>query len=119
MRTKTPQQADKMLDAASRLFATSRFHEVRMEDIAAEAEVGKGTLYRYFMDKDELYFALLTRASRQFLCRLEQSVAQAEGARHRLVRLCHDARRSPRGGGGGRGCDRCAGGRSRRPPRRL
>src|SRR5262245_18615534 len=55
VRTKTPQQADKMLNAAARLFGTQRFHEVRMEDIAAEAAVGKGTIYRYFSDKDELY----------------------------------------------------------------
>jgi AcrR family transcriptional regulator len=73
-----------MLDAAARLFGTQRFHEVRMEDIAAEAEVGKGTLYRYFSDKDELYLALLARASRQFMARLEADVAHTEGARARL-----------------------------------
>ena len=61
MRTKTAQQADKVLDAAARLFGTQRFHEVRMEDIAAEATVGKGTLYRYFNDKEELFVALLER----------------------------------------------------------
>ena len=60
-----------MLDAAGRLFGAHRFHEVRMEDIAAEAEVGKGTLYRYFSDKEELYLALLERASQQLICRLE------------------------------------------------
>jgi AcrR family transcriptional regulator len=73
-----------MLDAAARLFGHNRFHEVRMEDIAAEAEVGKGTLYRYFMDKEELYFALLTRSSQVFVGRLEEAVAKAEGARNRL-----------------------------------
>jgi AcrR family transcriptional regulator len=71
VRTKTPLQADKMLDAASRLFGTQRFHEVRMEDIAAEAGVGKGTLYRYFTDKEELFMALLERMARQFQDRIE------------------------------------------------
>jgi AcrR family transcriptional regulator len=84
MRTKTTHQADKMLDAAARLFGTQHFHEVRMEDIAAEAEVGKATLYRYFMDKEELYLALLRRESEQFLARLEKSVSQATGPRQRL-----------------------------------
>jgi TetR/AcrR family fatty acid metabolism transcriptional regulator len=84
MRTKTPLQADKMLDAAARLFATYRFHEVRMEDIAAEAGVGKGTLYRYFMDKDELYLALLTRASGQFLARVMEEAQRPGGVRQRL-----------------------------------
>src|SRR5215472_7850945 len=72
LRTKTPLQADKMLDAAGRLFGAHRFHEVRMEDIAAEAEVGKGTIYRYFSDKEELFLALLERSSRQLLARLEE-----------------------------------------------
>ena len=42
-----------------------------MEDIAAEADVGKGTLYRYFEDKEELYLALLSRAADQVQKRLE------------------------------------------------
>jgi AcrR family transcriptional regulator len=63
VRTKNPEQAEKILSVAGRLFATHRFHEARMEDIAAAAEVGKGTLYRYFKDKEELYVALLDRAA--------------------------------------------------------
>jgi AcrR family transcriptional regulator len=76
-----------MLDAAAHLFGTQRFHEVRMEDIAAEAEVGKGTLYRYFSDKEELYLALLERASGQFVARVQGEVTQAEGARAKLEAL--------------------------------
>ncbi len=87
MRTKTARQADKILDAAARLFGAHRFHQVRMEDIAAEAEVGKGTLYRYFRDKEELYLALLTRACGQFLARLREEVGRPEGARIRLERV--------------------------------
>lgn len=84
MRTKTPRQADKMLDAAARLFGSQRFHEVRMEDIASEAQVGKGTLYRYFTDKEELYLALVTRASEQILERLHEDLAEVETAIDRL-----------------------------------
>ena len=51
-----------MLAAAARLFGSQRFHEVRMEDIAAEAAVAKGTLYRYFADKEQLYRAMLVRS---------------------------------------------------------
>ena len=84
MRTKTPHLADRMLDAAARLFGTQRFHEARMDDIAAEAEVSKGTLYRYFKDKDELYLALLDRCSRDLVGLLHEWVAAAEGPRARL-----------------------------------
>jgi TetR/AcrR family transcriptional regulator, cholesterol catabolism regulator len=87
VRTKTATQADKMLNAAARLFAAQRYHEVRMEDIAAEAAVGKGTLYRYFSDKEELYRALLDRASRQAVERIDAAVGGAVGPRRRLQAL--------------------------------
>jgi AcrR family transcriptional regulator len=74
-----------MLDAASRLFAAKHFHEVRMEDIAAEAGVGKGTLYRYFLTKDDLYLKLLERAAAEYLARLKRAAQSAEGSRARLV----------------------------------
>ena len=48
-----------------------------MEDISAAAGVGKGTLYRYFKDKEELYLALLDRASAQVEERMTAAVAQA------------------------------------------
>src|SRR5436305_11617433 len=76
-----------MLDAAARLFGSQRFHEVRMEDIATEAAVGKGTLYRYFSDKEELYLALLARTLGQMRQRVQAAVEQTEGARARLVTL--------------------------------
>src|SRR5207253_7844546 len=76
-----------MLDAAARLFGTQRFHEVRMEDIAAEAEVGKGTLYRYFADKEELYRAMLGHSSDRFMRRMEGIVTGPGTARERLEAL--------------------------------
>lgn len=84
MRTKSSLQAEKILVAAARLFATQRFHEVRMEDLAAAAEVGKGTLYRYFKDKEELYLALLDRAAAGLAARLQEETEDARGPRGRL-----------------------------------
>ena len=73
-----------MLHAAAGLFGSQRFHEVRMEDIATAAGVGKGTIYRYFSDKEDLYLALLERASRQMHDRLERSVRNLKGSTARL-----------------------------------
>lgn len=87
MRVKTPQQADKILAAAARLFATHRFHEARIDDIAALAEVGKGTVYRYFKDKEELYLALLDRAGAGLHERLRDARADAGGPREQLVAI--------------------------------
>jgi TetR/AcrR family fatty acid metabolism transcriptional regulator len=72
------------LTVAARLFATHRFHEARMEDIAAAAGVGKGTIYRYFKDKDELFFALMTKAAREMDALLHQAIEETPGARAKL-----------------------------------
>jgi AcrR family transcriptional regulator len=58
-----------------------------MEDIAAEAAVGKGTLYRYFSDKEELFIALLDRATRRWVRRMHDDVAGCSSPRARLVAL--------------------------------
>src|SRR5437773_2432752 len=76
-----------MLEAAGKLFGTRRFHEVRMEDVASEADVSKGTLYRYFRDKEEMYLALLARASRQFVHELRTRAEAARTARARLIAM--------------------------------
>jgi AcrR family transcriptional regulator len=87
MRTKTPHLADRILDAASGLFARLRFHIVRMDDIAAEAEVSKGTLYSYFHDKDELYHALLARASQGMVAALLKAAGEPGQPRDKLVAI--------------------------------
>jgi AcrR family transcriptional regulator len=60
-----------ILNAAAVVFAQRGFHVARMDDVAAEAGVSKGTLYWYFESKDDLIQSLLDRL-------LEQELAQAE-----------------------------------------
>jgi AcrR family transcriptional regulator len=87
VRTKSPVQAEKILAAAGRLFGTRRFHEVRMEDVAAAAGLGKGTLYRYFKDKEELYLALLDRAAAGLRQNIDAGLATARCPRAKLEAL--------------------------------
>jgi len=53
---------ERILRAATELFATRAFHRVLMDDVAQGAEVGKGTLYRYFKTKEDLFVAALAHA---------------------------------------------------------
>jgi TetR/AcrR family transcriptional repressor of mexJK operon len=48
-----------ILRAAEAIFTRHDFHEVLMEDVAQECGVGKGTLYRYFPSKRDLYLAVM------------------------------------------------------------
>jgi AcrR family transcriptional regulator len=54
-----------LLAAARRLFAVQDAAEVSMSDIAKEAGVGKGTLYRHFPDKATLCHAILDGQARE------------------------------------------------------
>jgi AcrR family transcriptional regulator len=55
----------RVLAAAERLFAQRGVDGVTMDDIAAAAGVGKGTLYRRFVDKGGLAVALLDQRERE------------------------------------------------------
>ena len=45
--------------SAERLFAAGRYHEVTLDQICHKAGVGKGTIYRYFEDKEDLYYQVI------------------------------------------------------------
>ena len=68
-----PEKIEKILSAACQLFAESDFHNVSMEDVAASAGVGKGTLYNYFQSKDDLYFSILQSRLEKLLDVLENA----------------------------------------------
>ena len=76
MRTLDPAREQEILCCAAQLFARRHYHEVRMEDIAAQAGVAKGTLYRYFEDKDDLYRALTIHGLQRLI---EESQARLAG----------------------------------------
>lgn len=74
--------------AAVKLFATKPFHKVRLDDVAAAAKVGKGTLYLYFKSKDDLYISIIYDAFAKVLAHLrEEPAGQNELAWDSLRRI--------------------------------
>jgi TetR/AcrR family transcriptional regulator len=59
------QRKNAILDAAEKLFFSRGFDSVSMEELAKEVELGKGTLYLYFKNKDSLFFAITLRKLRE------------------------------------------------------
>ena len=47
-----------ILQAAMQVFAREGYHRARMEEVAEEAGIGKGTVYEYFSSKTDLFIAL-------------------------------------------------------------
>lgn len=50
---------DKILDAALEVFSEKGFHSATVDEIAEQAGLGKGTLYRYFANKETLFNELV------------------------------------------------------------
>ena len=48
-----------ILRCAAEVFSQRPYHEVLTDEISSRLRMGKGTLYRYFPSKEELYFATL------------------------------------------------------------
>lgn len=51
----------RILDAAERVFARAGFHAATMQDVAAEAGMSPGNLYRYFASKDAIIAGMAER----------------------------------------------------------
>ena len=51
----------RILDAAMTCFLDQGYHATKMQDVARQAGMAKGTLYLYFQSKEEMLLALLQR----------------------------------------------------------
>jgi AcrR family transcriptional regulator len=69
---------NEIIDAAERLFFSKGFEHVTMDEIAAGAELSKGTLYLYFRSREDLHYAIVIRGLEIL---------------NRLIREAYDARR--------------------------
>lgn len=56
-----PDHRTRILDAAHRCFVRSGFHRATMQDVAAEAGMSAGNIYRYFSSKDAIIAGLSAR----------------------------------------------------------
>ena len=83
-RVKTQEKELAILEAAARIFASRPFHEVLIDTIAADAGIGKGTIYRYFETKEELYFATVLHVVEALARELEMRARAETSAVKRL-----------------------------------
>ncbi|HEX4061361.1 MAG TPA: TetR/AcrR family transcriptional regulator [Streptosporangiaceae bacterium] len=65
-----------ILDAALRMFGQYGFRRTSMDDIAREAQIGKGTIYLSFASKEEVFQALSQRLVQQMLAGAEAASRQ-------------------------------------------
>jgi AcrR family transcriptional regulator len=73
-----------MLEAAARLLATRGYHGMSMRDLAAATGMSLANLYHYFPAKEDVLFALQTRAFDSLIAAAEEAVAAIENTDARL-----------------------------------
>jgi AcrR family transcriptional regulator len=85
-----PDKKQRIMQAAEQLFRTRRVHEITLDEVARQADVGKGTIYLYFSDKEDLIFQAAVDGFDE-MCRLLRPNAAGGGAfRERLMRTCEN-----------------------------
>ena len=55
-----------ILDAAYTIFSRKGFHKATVDEIITLADTGKGTVYNYFTNKEQLFYTLVTERSIPF-----------------------------------------------------
>jgi AcrR family transcriptional regulator len=79
MQSPPDRKRQEILAAAARLFATRAFHEVRVDDVAADARVSKGTVYLHFESKEDLYLSIVREGVAELVRGLKEKLASQTG----------------------------------------
>ena len=90
-RTNAPGKRERILRAAAELFASKDYHRVLIDEVARRAEVGKGTVYRYFQTKEDLFVAVLSYAVDLATERLRAKIERASDPVEQLRVACKQA----------------------------
>lgn len=77
-------RCEEILDAAAQLFAERGFDASDTQELIARLQVGKGTVYKYFPSKRELFLAAVDRVMRRLKERIDGDV---EGLEDPLLRI--------------------------------
>jgi TetR/AcrR family fatty acid metabolism transcriptional regulator len=64
----------RIMKGAAKVFAQKGFHRAKMEEIAQEADVGKGTVYEYFSSKQQLFIEMFQVGKDYYLDALNRVV---------------------------------------------
>lgn len=71
---------ESIVEAAWKLFERNGFEQTTVDQIAALAELGKGTIYSYFKSKEEIYIAILEKKLDLLEEKMKEAVAHPQSA---------------------------------------
>lgn len=74
----------RILQAAEEVFSQHGYEKATLDEIIALADVGKGTVYKYFGNKEHLFYKLVADKNAPFLEKLHQAVDSADSFEDKL-----------------------------------
>jgi TetR/AcrR family fatty acid metabolism transcriptional regulator len=78
---------ERIIDAAIKLFARLGYHQTKLDEVAKQAEIAKGTLYLYFKSKEDLFIKCLLDGYEKSRQRAAQIIASRKSIKERLLEL--------------------------------
>ncbi|MFC2112461.1 TetR/AcrR family transcriptional regulator [Bacteroidota bacterium] len=81
------QRRNDIIDAAERIFFSKGYDNSTMDEVAAEVELSKGTLYLYFKSRDDLTFAIFMRGSDILMKMMDDIIDKEEDGYGNLLGL--------------------------------
>jgi AcrR family transcriptional regulator len=82
-------RTDEILDSAATIFAQHGYQDTEMQFIADALEVGKGTIYRYFPSKEELFLKAVSRGMDRLRHAVKSAYDPIEDSLERLTVAIH------------------------------
>jgi AcrR family transcriptional regulator len=86
-RPSTPFLRERILQSAAELFADREFDLVLIDEVAAHAGVGKGSVYRQFKSKEELYAAAVIDGFAELQREIRTALAGCTSMREQIVTI--------------------------------
>jgi len=86
-----PSAGERLLQAGLEAFCHHGHAEVTVDDVCRAADVAKGSFYRHFASKEELFLAAATEAGRQVAARLGERAEEAPLAAGQVAALLEQA----------------------------
>lgn len=77
---------EEILDAAGKLFAQYGYSDAATQALADVLQVGKGTIYRYFASKEEMFLAAVDRAMQRLTAAVDRGIADIDDPFARMAR---------------------------------
>lgn len=76
---------NEIMEAAIKLFSEKGYEHTTLDEIAVASEFGKGTIYNYFANKEEIYLEILRRSTSNYVEMFEKAYNETSNLKDFLL----------------------------------